>query len=110
MTFSEEAINAMESYQWPGNIREVENRIKRSVVLAENNVVQVEDLDIPQTKSRPSVINLKEARKTAEVEAIHSALELSHQNISAAAKLLGVTRPTLYDMMKKYNLTTENGQ
>jgi two-component system NtrC family response regulator len=110
MTFSDEAINAIENYPWPGNIREVENKIKRAVVLADSHVVQVSDLAIPQTKNKPSVINLKEARKNAEVEAIHSALELSQQNISAAAKLLGITRPTLYDMMKKYNLSPENGQ
>ena len=108
MTFSDEAISAIEAYQWPGNIREVENKIKRAVVLAENNMIQAEDLDIVPIKQKPSVLNLKEARKAAEVEAIHSALELSKYNISAAAKLLGVTRPTLYDMMRKYNLNTEN--
>ncbi|PTY38539.1 PEP-CTERM-box response regulator transcription factor [Saccharospirillum sp. MSK14-1] len=108
LSFSDDAINAMESYDWPGNIREVENKIKRAVVLAENNVIQVEDLALPQTKAKPSVINLKEARRIAEVEAIYSALELSQQNISAAAKLLGVTRPTLYDMMRKYNLSIES--
>jgi two-component system NtrC family response regulator len=110
MTFSDEAVNAIENYPWPGNIREVENKIKRAVVLADSHVVQVSDLAIPQTKNKPSVINLKEARKNAEVEAIYSALELTQQNISAAAKLLGITRPTLYDMMKKYNLSPENGQ
>lgn len=104
MMFSEEAIKAIESYNWPGNIREVENKIKRAVVMAENNVVQVEDLALPVLTQKISVINLKEARRNAEVEAISSALEISHQNISAAAKLLGITRPTLYDMMKKYNL------
>lgn len=106
MSFSDHALDALQSYQWPGNIREVENRIKRAVVLAENNVVHIDDLDLPIEKEKPSVINLKVARRNAEVEAIHSALEISNQNISAAAKLLGVTRPTLYDMIKKYNLST----
>ncbi len=109
MVFSDEAIRAIEAHSWPGNIREVENRIKRAVVLAEKNIVKSTDLDLKPIVNKPFSINLKEARKNAEVEAIHSALEISQQNISAAAKLLGVTRPTLYDMMKKYNLTPDNG-
>jgi two-component system, NtrC family, response regulator len=108
MQFSDDAVTAIESYSWPGNIREVENKIKRAVVLADNNIIHAADLDITTSKPKTSVINLKEARKAAEVEAIHSALEVSQYNISAAAKLLGVTRPTLYDMMKKYNLNTDN--
>ncbi|WP_320823140.1 PEP-CTERM-box response regulator transcription factor [Reinekea sp.] len=110
MHFSEEALQAISNYGWPGNIREVENRIKRAVVLAENTVIQVQDLAIVPMTRKPLAINLREARKNAEVEAIHSALALSQRNISAAAKLLGVTRPTLYDMIKKYNLSIDNGQ
>ncbi|TCS40305.1 PEP-CTERM-box response regulator transcription factor [Reinekea marinisedimentorum] len=112
MTFSESAIQTIEHYSWPGNIREVENKVKRAVVLAESNVVQTEDLGIdePKAQKKFSLINLKEARKSAEVEAILSALELSQYNVSAAAKMLGVTRPTLYDMMKKYNMTNESNQ
>ena len=109
MHFSEEAILAISNYSWPGNIREVENRVKRAVVLAENTVIQLQDLAIVAITTKPLAINLKVARRHAEVEAIHSALELCQRNISAAAKLLGVTRPTLYDMMKKYNLSNDNG-
>ena len=104
---SPDAIKAIESYSWPGNIRELENKVKRASVLAENKLITAEDLDLAIAKSKPSAINLKEARKSAEIEAIMSALEISAQNVSAAAKLLGVTRPTLYDMMKKYSLTAE---
>ena len=104
---SPDAINAIESYTWPGNIRELENKVKRASVLAENKLITAEDLDLAIAKPKPSAINLKEARKNAEIEAIMSALEISSQNVSAAAKLLGVTRPTLYDMMKKYSLTAE---
>ncbi|WP_196159510.1 PEP-CTERM-box response regulator transcription factor [Reinekea sp. G2M2-21] len=107
MILSEEASIAIEKYHWPGNIREVENRIKRAIILSENNVIHASDLNIKDSPNTPSSINLKEARKNAEVEAIHSALEISKQNISAAAKLLGITRPTLYDMMRKYNLPSE---
>lgn len=105
MSFSDEAMTAIESYGWPGNIREVENKIKRAVVLADGTNIAVADLGIPQATESVTSINLKEARKTAEIEAISSALHMTDQNISAAAKLLGVTRPTLYDMLKKYNLS-----
>ncbi len=109
LSFTADALKAIESYNWPGNIRELENRVKRASVLAENRSISSDDLDleIDIHKEKPSNINLKEARRTAEVAAILSALELSDQNISAAAKLLGVTRPTLYDMMKKYSLSTD---
>lgn len=109
MKFSNDAIQAIKDYPWPGNIREVENKVKRAVVLADNNLVQAEDLAISNSKTKTlSSINLKEVRKSAELEAITSALEISKHNVSAAAKLLGVTRPTLYDMLKKYNLSSEN--
>jgi two-component system NtrC family response regulator len=104
MVFSYDALQAIGHYSWPGNIREVENRIKRAVVLAENTLIQAADLALQAPTRKPLAINIKEARKNAEVEAIHSALALSQRNISSAAKLLGVTRPTLYDLLKKYNL------
>lgn len=100
--FSPEAIEAIESYAWPGNIREMENRIKRSVIMCEDKVVSSEDLGIDGSASLP--LNLKQIRQDAEKQAIRQALSMSDGNFSSAAKLLGITRPTLYDLVKKYNL------
>ena len=110
LKLSTEALNAINSYQWPGNIRELENKIKRALVLCDGKMITPFDLDLATNEEKPRVdlINLKEVRKHAEVSAIASALEMSQQNVTAAAKLLGVTRPTLYDMMKKYNFTADN--
>ncbi|MFQ3262042.1 PEP-CTERM-box response regulator transcription factor [Reinekea sp.] len=110
LKLSDDALVAINDYSWPGNIRELENKIKRALVLSDGKMISAFDLDLNINNEAPraDLINLKEARKHAEVSAITSALEISQQNVSAAAKLLGVTRPTLYDMMKKYNFTTDN--
>lgn len=111
MSLSKDAIQAIQDYHWPGNIREVENRIKRAIVMSDSPIIQKDDLDLDLSglEDTPvhAVLNLKTARMNAEIETIHSALAISKNNISAAAKLLGVTRPTLYDMMKKYKLSSD---
>ncbi|MBU2863949.1 PEP-CTERM-box response regulator transcription factor [Reinekea forsetii] len=110
LTMSDEALEAIRQHDWPGNIRELENKVKRALVLCDGKSITAFDLDLSVESESPKIdlINLKEARKQAEVSAISSALEISQQNVTAAAKLLGVTRPTLYDMMKKYNFTIDN--
>ncbi len=105
--FSPEAIEAIESYDWPGNIREMENRVKRSVVMADDRLVSSEDLGIAAAKDLS--INLRHVRQTAEKNAILRALTMTESNISATAKILGVTRPTLYDLVKKYNIQIPGG-
>lgn len=100
--FDAEAANAIEAYNWPGNIREMENKLKRAVIMAEENYISVDDLGLDNGDSLS--LNLKEVRMNAEKTAILQALSMSDQNISAAAKLLGITRPTLYDLFKKYNV------
>ncbi len=100
--FVAEAANAIEAYNWPGNIREMENKLKRAVIMAEENYISVDDLGLDNGDSLS--LNLKEVRMNAEKTAILQALSMSDQNISAAAKLLGITRPTLYDLFKKYNV------
>lgn len=104
--FNPEAIEAIEAYEWPGNIREMENRIKRSVVMAEEKLITSDDLGL--LNSTELTINLRQVRQTAERNAILRALAMSDSNISATAKLLGVTRPTLYDLMKKYNIQSSS--
>lgn len=100
--FSAEATEMIESYEWPGNIREMENRIKRAIVMCEDKLVAPEDLGL-MTENELS-LNLREVRYKAERAAIIRALTMTDYNISSTAKLLGITRPTLYDLMKKYNI------
>lgn len=100
--FNPEAIETIETYRWPGNIREMENRIKRAVVMADEKLISQDDLGILPGESLS--INLRQVRQDAERNAILRALTVSESNISATAKLLGVTRPTLYDLLKKYNI------
>ena len=102
--FSEDAINAIESYAWPGNIRELKNKITRAAIMSEQKYIHAEDLGLKPVNSSP--LNLKEIRESAEIDALKTTLNATGYNVSAAAKLLGVTRPTLYDLIKKHNLNT----
>jgi two-component system NtrC family response regulator len=100
--FSPEAIAAIDAYRWPGNVREMENKIRRAVIMSDDKLVTAQDLGLnPGTES---YINLRQVRIEAEKNAINTALACASGNISAAAKLLGVTRPTLYDLVKKYHI------
>ncbi|MFZ5601195.1 MAG: sigma 54-interacting transcriptional regulator, partial [Pseudomonadota bacterium] len=100
--FTPEAAAAIESYEWPGNIREMENKIKRAVIMCDQRNVGIADLGLPQPDDIS--LNLRTVRQDAERAAIIRAISMSDSNISAAAKLLGITRPTLYDLIKKYNI------
>jgi len=100
--FLPDASAAIESYSWPGNIRELENKIKRAVIMCDEKCITLEDIGL--AGSEEIILNLRQVRQDAEKSAISHALILSDNNISATSKLLGVTRPTLYDLMKKYEL------
>jgi two-component system NtrC family response regulator len=102
--FSPEATAAIESYPWPGNIRQMENKIKRAVILSDSNQITVADLGLPIQTEEEMPLNLRQVRQQAEMSAIARALGLSEGNVSTAAKLLGITRPTLYDLLKKYEI------
>src|SRR5437868_12086014 len=107
-SLSPDAIDAIHSYGWPGNVRELENRIKRAVIMAEGKAVTTGDLDlqagiIPSDDVLP--INLRAAREVADRKAIRQAMSQTDNNISGAAKLLGISRPTLYDPLKQYRLS-----
>jgi two-component system NtrC family response regulator len=102
---SPDAIDAIDTYGWPGNVRELENRIKRAVIMADGKSVTASDLDLGGSSGQePQAINLRAAREVADRKAIHHALSRTDNNISGAAKLLGVSRPTLYDLLKQYRL------
>ena len=104
---SPDALEAIDAYPWPGNVRELENRVKRAVIMADGKSVNAADLDLPSANGpRDELpINLRAARETADRKAIRQAMSRSDNNISGAAKLLGISRPTLYDLIKQYRLS-----
>ena len=91
--FADNAIEALEGYRWPGNIRELENRIKRAVVMAEGKVVSADDLGLADGETYENALNLREVREKAESAAVKHVLARTEGNISRAAKLLGVRAP-----------------
>lgn len=104
-SLSPDAVAAIDAYNWPGNVRELENRIKRAVIMADAKTITSGDLDLrPTGEEEPQSINLRAAREVADRKAIRQAMSRSENNISGAAKLLGVSRPTLYDLLKQYRL------
>jgi two-component system NtrC family response regulator len=104
-SLSADALAAIDGYAWPGNVRELENRIKRAVIMADGKSVTADDLDLPgKAETAELPINLRAARETADRRAIRQALSRTDNNISGAAKLLGISRPTLYDLIKQYQL------
>jgi two-component system NtrC family response regulator len=104
-SLSSDAVAAIDAHAWPGNVRELENRIKRAVIMADGKSVTSADLDFSGNSSdEPQPINLRAAREVADRKAIRQALSRTENNISGAAKLLGVSRPTLYDLLKQYRL------
>jgi two-component system NtrC family response regulator len=99
--FGPDALRAIHDYPWPGNVRELENRISGAVIMAEGKYLTAEDLGLPQSEAGVEWLNLRTARQRAEREAIRQALAVAAGNLSRAAELLGITRPTLYDLLEK---------
>ena len=104
--FAPDALAAIDAWHWPGNVRELENRVKRAAIMAEGKLVGAEDLDLVADVEGETaeVLNLKSARERADRTVIRHALARSEGNISNSAKLLGISRPTLYDLLKQYDL------
>ena len=100
--FTSAAVLAIENYSWPGNVRELENRVKRAVIMADGSLVTDEDLELDEGDVDPQPFNLREVREKAESRAILRALSVTDNNVSKTAEMLGVTRPTLYNLMRKY--------
>ena len=107
LSFSDDANNAIEAYLWPGNVRELENKIKGAVIMADGNQITARDLGIDDAEPGPETLNLREVRRLAESKAIRVALMKTFGKITRAAEMLGVTRPTLYDLLNKYGLSAE---
>ena len=105
-SFSDGAIRAMLAHRWPGNIRELQNKLKSAVIMAEGTVIQADDLGLlePSEDFASEILNLREVREQAESKAIRKAYQRADKNMSKTAELLGVTRPTLYSLIDKYHL------
>lgn len=102
--FAASALTAIDQWDWPGNVRELENRVKRAVIMAEGKFITVDDLQFDLVEEDDRVLNLKAAREAADRRAIGRAIARTEGNISNAAKLLGISRPTLYDLLKQYEI------
>lgn len=103
--FTTQTSKLILDYPWPGNVRELKSRVKRAVVMTDGPLLTPEDLDLPTT-AKPQT--LKEAREQVEKRVVTEALERNRGNITQAAKELGITRPTLHDLMKKYQFSKED--
>jgi len=99
-----DALAAIDAWSWPGNVRELENRIKRAVIMADGKSVSAADLDLDDSAGDALPLNLRTVREIADRKAIARALSRSDGNISGASRLLGISRPTLYDLLKSYDL------
>ncbi len=99
-----DARAAIDGWGWPGNVRELENRIKRAVIMADGKLVIAADLDLDGKAEETAALNLRAARELADRKAIRQALARADGNISGASRLLGISRPTLYDLLKSYDL------
>ncbi|MFM5952784.1 MAG: PEP-CTERM-box response regulator transcription factor [Novosphingobium sp.] len=103
--FAPDALAAIDAWHWPGNVRELENRVKRAVIMCDGKLVGAADLDLGAPEEGDAqVLNLKVAREASDRRVIRNALARSEGNISSTAKLLGISRPTLYDLLKQYDL------
>lgn len=102
--FSPDAAQAIENYPWPGNIRELENKLKRAVILSDNSFVTVDDLEMSDQLENCMPLNLKAIREAAEAAAVKRAMHYSDYNITETSRLLGVSRPTLYNLLEKHGL------
>jgi two-component system NtrC family response regulator len=107
--FSGAAVATMESYDWPGNVRELENRIQRAIIMSDSPILEPEALGFPdqpdsQATALPVNLNLKAAKDRLERDMIVTAMENHGGNMAKAAEQLGISRPTLYDLVKKHEL------
>ncbi|MGD0844238.1 MAG: PEP-CTERM-box response regulator transcription factor [Geobacteraceae bacterium] len=107
--FSAEALKLIQSYEWPGNVRELENKIQRAVIMSDSSLLEPVALGFTHQPLKEEVtavagMTLKEAREKAELETISVAIENQGGNMARAAEMLGISRPTLYDLFRKHGL------
>jgi two-component system NtrC family response regulator len=102
--FAPDALAAIEAYAWPGNVREMENCIKRAVIMADGSTIVADDLGLPDLEAEEAPLNLRQVRDEAEYKAIVKALARVDGNIVKASELLGISRPTMYDLMGRHGI------
>lgn len=107
LTLSDDALAAIEAHEWPGNVRELENCLKRAVIMADATQITVDDLGLESARVDPDLLNLRRVREEAERRAVVRVLARTNNNIARAAEILGVSRPSLYDMMSRFGLKKE---
>ena len=100
--FTADALGALNDWSWPGNVRELENRLKRAVIMTENNRISAEDLDLGGQDDGGAALNLKSVREAGDRRTILLAIARSDGNMTNVAKVLGISRPTLYSLLKEY--------
>jgi len=102
--FAPDAMAAIEAYAWPGNVREMENCIKRAVIMADGSTIVADDLGLPESGAEEEPLNLRQVRDEAEYKAIVKALARTDGNIVKASEMLGISRPTMYDLMGRHGI------
>ncbi|MDO8426420.1 MAG: helix-turn-helix domain-containing protein [Deltaproteobacteria bacterium] len=102
-SLSVEAVNAIRSYAWPGNVRELENRIRRAITFSDSLIIRPSDLGFGMPDDG-LLLNLKKAREDLEMRFVNLAVLKHKGNISRAAEELGLSRPTVHQIIKKYNM------
>jgi two-component system NtrC family response regulator len=107
MSLTDEAVSAIESHRWPGNVRELENCIKRAVIMADAVRISADDLGLAAGDDDLAALNLRQVRDDAERRAVVRVLARVNGNVARAAELLGVSRPTLYDLMNRFGMRKE---
>jgi len=105
--FAPDALSAIKAHSWPGNVREMENSIKRAVIMSDGIRIGVADLGLMRGEE-PALLNLRQAREIAEREAVGRALARASGNVARAAELLGISRPTLYDLMNRFGMQAKD--
>jgi len=105
---TDDALAAIEAHRWPGNVRELENCIKRAVIMADGDCITAEDLGLAAGDEDLSIFNLRQVREEAERTAVLKVIARTNGNIARAAEILGVSRPSLYDLLGRFGLKKEN--
>jgi two-component system NtrC family response regulator len=108
LTFAPDALRALSLHRWPGNVRELQNRVRRAVIMADGKRVTATDLELTDTLSALPPQTLKEARESVEREMVQDALRRHRGKITSAALELGISRPTLYELMEKLGIARES--
>ena len=107
LLFGQEALRAINHYKWPGNVRELENRVRRAVIMAEGKRMTANDLELGEVMAAPQASTLKDAREALERQMVQAALRKHSGKITSVAAELGVSRPTLYELMDKLGIVRE---